>query len=284
MAIVLDGIVFGLQLSLLAVGLTLIYGLGGVLNLAHGQLAVVAALVGAALLGDGMPVAVAVAGAIAAAAVLAWLLDATLMRPVYRLTGQPRVLLSLLVTLGVALLLDGIMIAVRPFGALNLSAPWAAVEVLGVRMRSESLLASAIAVGALLSLMAVLRRTRFGRAVRSMIQDEQGAELCRVDLAVVRTVVFVLSGVMAGLFAITQGLLSSVSATVGLDFTILALIVAVVGGLGRVSGALVAGLLLGIVHAAASFYIGAFVTFVLLLTVAMITIVIRPRGMFGPAS
>jgi branched-chain amino acid transport system ATP-binding protein len=90
MAIVLDGIVFGLQLSLLAVGLTLIYGLGGVLNLAHGQLAVVGAITGAVLLSAGAPIPVAVVAAIAGAAALAWLLDATLLRPVYRLTGQQR--------------------------------------------------------------------------------------------------------------------------------------------------------------------------------------------------
>jgi branched-subunit amino acid ABC-type transport system permease component len=133
-------------------------------------------------------------------------------------------------------------------------------------------------------LIAFLRWTRFGRAVRSMVQDEEGAALCGVDLSRTRTVVFVLSGLLAGLFALTQGLISSVGATDGLDITILALIVTVVGGLGRVSGAVVAGLLLGIVHALASFYIGAFVTIVILLVVAMLTIVVRPAGILGKVS
>ncbi len=281
MAIVLDGIVFGLQLSLLAVGLTLIYGLGGVLNLAHGQLVVVAGIAGAVTISAGAAIPVAVVLAVAAAAALAWLLDATLLRPVYRLTGERRVLLSLLVTLGVAFLLDGILITTHPFTALNLSVPGPAIDILGVRMRSGSVVASIIAVTALAAVLAFLRLSRFGRAVRSVIQDEEGAALCGVNLPLTRTVVFVLSGVMAGLFAITQGLISSVGATSGLDFTILALIVTVVGGLGRVSGALVAGLVLGIVHAVSSFYIGAFVTFVILLGVAMLTILIRPTGIFG---
>lgn len=281
MAIVLDGIVFGLQLSLLAVGLTLIYGLGGVLNLAHGQLVVVAGITGAVLISAGAAIPVAVVLAVAAAATLAWLLDATLLRPVYRLTGERRVLLSLLVTLGVAFLLDGILITTQPFTALNLPVPGPAIDVLGVRMRSGSVVASLIAVTALVGVLAFLRLSRFGRAVRSMIQDEEGAALCGVDLELTRTVVFVLSGVMAGLFAITQGLISSVGATSGLNFTILALIVTVVGGLGRVSGALVAGLVLGIVHAVSSFYVGAFVTFVILLCVAMLAIVVRPAGILG---
>ncbi len=281
MAVVLDGIVFGLQLSLLAVGLTLIYGLGGVLNLAHGQLVVVAAIAGAVAISAGVAIPVAVVLAVAAAAALAWLLDATLLRPVYRLTGERRVLLSLLVTLGVAFLLDGILITTQPFTALTLSVPGPAIDLLGVRMRSGSVIASVVAITALAGVFAFLRLSRFGRAIRSVIQDEEGAALCGVDLSLTRTVVFVLSGVMAGLFAITQGLLSSVGAASGFNLTILALIVTVVGGLGRVSGALVAGVVLGIVHAVSSFYIGAFVTFVILLGVAMLTILVRPTGILG---
>ncbi len=284
MALVLDGVVFGLQLALLGVGLTLIYGLGGVLNLAHGQAVVIGAIAGAVSIAAGAPVPLALGVVILAAAVFAWVLDATLMRPVYRLTGERRVLLSLLLTLGVAFLVDGILITSYPFTALSLAVPLPAIEVLGVRMRSGSLVASALALVTLLGLFVWLRFTRFGRAVRSMIQDEDGAALCGVNLSLTRTVVFVLSGVVAGMVAITQSLGSSVGATAGLDLTILALIVAVVGGLGRVSGALVAGLVLGIVHAVASFYIGAFVTFVILLAVAMLAIVVRPAGIVGRAA
>lgn len=284
MAILLDGIAFGLQLSLLAVGLTLVYGLGGILNLAHGQVAVIAGLVAAGLLGAGVPVGLAVVAAVVAAAGATGVLDGLVLRPVYRLHGEARVLSGLLVTLGVAFLLDGLLITTWPFTSLTLPAPGPAIEVLGVTVRSGSLLASGIAVAALTAAMAFLRLTRFGRAIRAAIQDEEGAVLCGVDVAATRRVVFVLSGGMAGLFAVTEGLLSSVTATAGMSFTILALIVAVVGGLGRVEGAMVAGLLLGIVHAVASFYIGAFITFVLLLVVAMATILLRPRGLLGGAA
>lgn len=283
MAVVLDGIVFGLQLSLLAVGLTLIYGLGGVLNLAHGQFASVAAIAGAILIAGGTPVMAALVGAVAVAGLMALVMDFTLMRPVYRLAGEPRVLLSLLLTLGVAFAIDGLLIFYHPFTRLNLSIGGPSVNVFGVTMRSSSVVASLIAIVVLGSLIAFLRYARFGRAIRSIIQDEQGAQLCGINPSAVRTVVFVLSGVMAGLVAITQGFISSVGATSGLNFTIFALIVTVVGGLGRVSGALVAGILLGVIHAFASFYIGAFVTLVILLAAAMATILIRPSGILGKA-
>jgi branched-subunit amino acid ABC-type transport system permease component len=93
--------------------------------------------------------------------------------------------------------------------------------------------------------------------------------------------VFVLSGALAGLAAIAQGMTSSIGATDGTELTILALIVTVVGGLGSVAGALLAGLLLGIIYTLSQVYIGAYVTFIILLLAAMVTILIRPSGLLG---
>jgi branched-subunit amino acid ABC-type transport system permease component len=281
MAVVLDGVAYGLQLALLAVGLTLIYGLGGVLNLAHGQFAVVTAIATALLIDRGVPTLWAVAAGIALGAVLALAIDASIMRPVYRLRGEARVLLSLLLTIGVAFVIDGLLIYFYPFTALNLNVSGDAINLLGVPMRRGSLAAAALALVALGLLILFLRYTRRGKAVRSIIQDEEGAQLCGINPSRVRTAVFALSGGLAGVAAVAEGMTSSLSATDGLNLTILALIVTVVGGLGSVSGALLAGLLLGIVYSLSSFHIGAYITFIILLLAAMITILIRPSGLMG---
>ena len=97
-AVILDGIVLGLQFGLLGVGLTLVYGLGGVLNLAHGSMAVFGAIVVANAMDAGAPVLLAVGLGLLSVGVLGLVLDATLMRAVYRLVGESRVLLSLLLT------------------------------------------------------------------------------------------------------------------------------------------------------------------------------------------
>ncbi|HET9665687.1 MAG TPA: hypothetical protein VFP09_02980, partial [Desertimonas sp.] len=99
--------------------------------------------------------------------------------------------------------------------------------------------------------------------------------------ATMRTLIFAVSGVLAGLFAVTRSMTSPVTVTSGIDFTILALIVAVVGGLGSISGALLAGVLLGIVNTVSSFYIGSYITTIMLLVAAAITIVVRPSGLLG---
>jgi branched-chain amino acid transport system permease protein len=280
-AVVLDGIVLGLQFGLLGVGMTLVYGLGGVLNLAYGQAAVLAAMVTANALGAGAPATVAAGAGLLTAAAGGVVLDRTLMRPVYRQRGERRVLLGLLLTLGVAFAVDGLLLWRYPIGALRLGIGGEAVSVLGVRMRTGSLLASGISLAVGAALFLFFRATTLGRATRSVIQDELGARLVGVNPAAVRTFIFALSGALAGLIAATRSMTSPVSVTAGFDFTILALIVAVVGGLGSVAGAFLAGVLLGIVSTVSAFYIGQYITTIVLLAAAALTIVVRPRGLLG---
>jgi branched-chain amino acid transport system permease protein len=136
-----------------------------------------------------------------------------------------------------------------------------------------------IAVGAALVLF--FRFTTMGRAIRSVIQDEEGARLVGVNPAMVRTVIFGLSSGLAGLVALTRSMTSPVDIRSAAGFTIFALIVAVVGGLGSVSGAFLAGVLLGVVSAISRFYIGQYITEIVLLLAAAITIVARPAGLLG---
>ncbi|MCH8129437.1 MAG: branched-chain amino acid ABC transporter permease [Acidobacteria bacterium] len=280
-AVVLDGIVLGLQFGLLGVGLTLVYGLGGVLNLAHGQLAVLGAIAVWLAIGTGLPVLPAVVVGLAAIGLLGFLLDTTLMRPVYARRGDERVLLGLLLTLGVAFIIDGLLNWRYPIASLNISIGGDPISILGVRMRTGSLLASTIAIAAAGLLLLFFRGTTLGRGVRSVIQDEEGARLVGINPASVRNLIFALSAVLAGLVAVTRSMTSPVSASAGIDFTILALIVAVVGGLGSILGAFVAGILLGIVNTVSSFYIGQYITTIVLLAAAALTILLRPSGLLG---
>ncbi|MFV1963471.1 MAG: branched-chain amino acid ABC transporter permease, partial [Acidimicrobiia bacterium] len=259
-AVILDGIVLGLQFGLLGVGLTIVYGMGGILNLAYGQMAVVAAIVVSVSLRRGLPAGAAVALGILTAALIGLALNLTILNPVYRRRGEGRVLLSLLVTIGVAFIIDGLLVWRFPLEALGLSIGGDPVSILGVPMRTGSLLASAITILAGGSLIFFFRVTTSGKAVRSVIQDEVGAQLSGVNPAAVRTLIFTLSGALAGLVAVTQSMTSPVTISAGFDITILALLVTVVGGLGSVRGAFLAGLILGLVNAASSFYIGSYIT------------------------
>ncbi len=109
-AVILDGIVLGLQFGLLGVGLTVVYGLGGVLNLAYGQMAVAAAVVVSLSMKAGLPAGPAVLLGILTAAAIGLVLNVTIMKPVYRRQGEDRVLLSLLLTIGVAFIITAALV------------------------------------------------------------------------------------------------------------------------------------------------------------------------------
>jgi len=282
-AVLIDGFILGLQFGILGVGLTLVYGLGGVVNLAHGQMAVLAAIVTARLMDADLPTPLAIAIGIVAVGLLGILLDRTIMQPVYRQRGEHRVLLGLLLMVGVGFIIDGVLEWRYPIEALSLRISGSPFEVFGLKIRRGSIVASAVSISIGLALVAFFRLTTFGRATRSVIQDEEGARLCGINPAVVRTVIFGLSAVLAGVVAMTQAMTSPVVSTAGISLTIFALIVAVVGGLGSVSGAFFAGILLGIVNTASAFYIGSYVSTIILLAVAALTILLRPQGLLGTA-
>jgi branched-chain amino acid transport system permease protein len=280
-AVLFDGIVYGLQLSLLAVGLTLIFGLGGVLNLAHGQFAVIAAIFTWLLMGKGVVAPVAAGLGILIAGVVGLIIDRLLLLPAYRLKGDSRLLLALMLTLGLAFVIEGGITYRFPQAELSLLLPIPMMKVLGVVIRTASLVVALGSIFVLLSLLLFLKRTGLGKAIRSIIQNEEGAELCGIDPARMRTLIFIFGSLIAGLVGITQGLSASLGPQAGFELTIFALIVAVVGGVRSINGTLAAGILLGVVHAFTSYFVGAYMTYIILLATAIFTVLIRPSGLFG---
>ena len=278
---ILDGIVLGLQFGLLAAGLTLVYGLGGVLNLAYGQMAVISAVVVAIAMDAGIPAVPAILLGLLAGGLLGLILDLTLLRPVYRSRGEDRVLLSLLLTLGLSFIVDGFLMWRFPLKALSLHIGGGAVDILGVPMRRGSLVASAITLVIIAALFFFFRRTSLGQAARSVIEDEEGARLVGIYPSRMLRLILILSGMLAALVAVTQSMVIPVDVTRGLWITVFALIVTVVGGQGSVAGALLAGIILGIVYSVAGDYIGTSVSLIILLVAAAVTILIRPAGLLG---
>ncbi|MEM7335025.1 MAG: branched-chain amino acid ABC transporter permease [Chloroflexota bacterium] len=278
---ILDGLVFGLQLGLLATGLTLVYGLGGILNMAYGQIAVIAALVVAFSIEAGVPLLLAIVIGLLAGGLVGLILDQTILRPVYRLHEEPRVLLSLLLTLGLSFVIEGFLIWQFPLDALSIRIPGGTIDILGVPMRTGSLLASGITLVTFAALFLFFRYTSLGMAVRSVIENEEGARLVGVRPNQMLRLILFLSGVLAGLVAVTRSMVTPVDTHAGLSITVFALIVTVVGGLGSVAGAFLAGIILGIINVVAADFIGSYISLIMLLVAAALTILIRPAGLLG---
>jgi branched-chain amino acid transport system permease protein len=280
-ATIVDGLALGLRFGLLAAGLTLVYGLGGVLNLAYGQMAVVSAMVVLFGIDAGVGVLPAIGMGLVAGAVLGLIFDLTLLRPVYRRQGESRVLLSLLLSLGAAFMVDGYLSWRYPFRSLSIQIAGGPMNIVGVRLGRGVVVASGITIVVLALLFVLFRFTALGRAIRSVIEDEQGAQLVGISPRRMLRMMLILSGVLAAIVAVTQAMVRPVTVTTGFELTVFALIVTVVGGLGSFAGAFLGGLGLGIIWSFAASHIGNFLSLVILLGAAAITILIRPSGLLG---
>ncbi len=279
--VLIDGILFGLQLSLLATGLVLIFGLGGILNLAHGEFVIVTGVVSAVLISAGWNPLLAIPAAIIFTALIAFGLDRSILRPVYKLEGEMEVLVGLFVTLGLAFTLEGITSYLFPGLYFSVRIPVETVNILNLNFRASALVSGLISLLSLIFLLFFLGKTMVGKAIRAALQNQTGSKICGIDVDRMRSLVFFLGGLMAGLAALSRGIASSVEPGSGLELTSYALIVGVVGGVRSVYGAMIAGILLGIVNALAGYLIGTYLTLIILLAIVITVILYRPSGLFA---
>lgn len=278
----LDGIVFGLVLSLIAAGLTLIYGLAGVLNLAHGELLVVTTVTAAVLSGSlGLPLPLALIAGIAATLAVAVVLDRVVLSPIYKLEGEERVLLGLYITLAFSIFLHGGIITTFPLAYLTLNMPTPNIELLGLSFRTAQVVAGFSSAVILLGIYLFLKKTWTGRAIRSLTQNETGALLVGISVKKYRLLVFMVGAVLVGMAGIVRSLIATVAPESGLEFTILGLLVTVVGGIRSVSGTMAAGLVIGVVYTFLVVVVGTYLAYVALLILIMVLLLTRPYGILG---
>jgi branched-chain amino acid transport system permease protein len=277
---VLNGFAIGFLLFVLAVGLSLVFGMMDVLNLAHGALFLGGAYLGAALAGSwgGFLAALGIA---AVAGLAAGALLSLLTEPLRNRSHLDQALL----TLGVAFVASEVLIIVFGDDPLSVPAPPGldgSVTVLGAVYPTYRLVL--IGVGALLALVVwlVVERTRVGALVRATVADREMVAALGVDNRLVKVVVFAAGSLLATTAGVLGGPLYG--ARPGLDATvlILALVVVVIGGLGSVRGALLGALIIGQVDTLGRVLLPELASFVLFAALALV-LVLRPQGLLGGA-
>lgn len=285
--LLVTGLGLGALYFLVASGLSLIYGLMGVLNFAHGSFLTLAAFLGwetARALGADTWGALGVAllvGAAAGALVAAGT-ELLLIRRLYE-----RHIEQVLVTVGLALasvaLFDGIWGTDPQF----IRGPaWLAetTEILGARIPNNRFLLIAVAIVVLALIVLFLRFTRYGLIIRAGVENRSMVTALGIDVRRAFTVVFAIGGAAAGI----GGVLAShyfgyVSPQLGGSLLIFAFIVTVIGGLGSLPGAAVASVVVAVLQQFANFYLGGTGDLVVVLLLAVVLLV-RPRGLFGRAA
>ena len=287
MDILVTGTVLGGTYALIALGLTLQYGVARIMNLANGENLVLACfcafwlyttasinpIVGIALIAPG-------------AFVLNWAIYAFAMKPLVdraKERGQLEID-SILATFGLMFIMQGIMILVfggQYFSYNFLSEP---VHLLGESYGLNRIVALGAAAVIALALYLFLYRTRYGTAVRAVSVNPSAASLVAIDVPRMSAFAFALGG---GLTAAGGALLSTFytfNASMGVIFTMKALIIVIMGGVGDVRGAVLAALLLGLAETAVATLIDPGLTLAATYTLFILVLLFRPQGIFGRQS
>lgn len=243
----LNGIGYGLMLFLLAAGLTLVFGIMDVMNLAHGSLFMGGAYVAAQVHTHNGSFAAAVLAAIAVVIVVALLLEVFLVR---RLYGRDH-LSQVLATFGLILIADDVVKMIWGPSPIMASAPAALsgpVELLpGLVYPAYRIVLLAAGLLVALGLYLLVNHTRVGMVVRAGASNRAMAEFMGVRVGRIFSLVFLLGAALAALAGALMGPITAVQIGMGEDILIPSLVVLVIGGIGSIRGALVAALLVGLV-------------------------------------
>jgi len=284
-SLLLNGIASGLLLFMMAVGLTIVFGLLDVLNLAHGAFFLSGAYLGYRFAGEATASWGSFTLALLAAIVVGALMGGALMLLTRPLVGRGHLDQALL-TLGLSLVVTELLLEIFGRNDHAVAAPTGldgSVEIFGGAYPVYRL--AVIAVGAVVAIVVwyALERTSAGALIRATVADREMVEAIGIDVRKVTTVTFMLASALALVAGVLSGPIKGATAGLGNEILLLALAVIVIGGMGSVIGTLIGSLLIGIVQNLGAVLLPQFSSF-LLFGAMVLVIVFRPQGLFPTAA
>jgi branched-chain amino acid transport system permease protein len=284
----IDALIFGLTLggtyALVALGLNLQYGVARILNLAYGEMMIAAALAGMVLFTRaGVSPLLSLLLLVPIAAAAGALLYRVAFLPLVRRARSRDALEgdSILSTFGLLFVIQGVMLAIFGGNYMSYSYLSIPVEVFGTTVAANRLLALAVALVLGTSLFLLLTRTRIGTALRAVAVDPASAPLVAIDVTKIAMLAFALGTVLVAVAGVLVSMFSTFSATMGVLFTMKALIVVIMGGVGNFVGCVLAALLLGVSESLVSSYVDPGLTLASNYALFLVVLVFRPSGLFG---
>ncbi len=291
----LNGVQFGLMLFLMSAGLTLVFGVMGLINLAHGSLYMIGAFLCAAVAGMTGNFWLGLMAGIAAAAAAGALIEMVVIRRLYARDHLDQVLATFALIL---ILSEGVRMIFGPF-PLYLNVPDALRGTVRLGIVDYSLyrlaligFGLAVAVG----LWVLIAKTRLGIRIRAGESDREMISALGVNIRALYTIVFALGAALAGLAGALVGAIQSVQVGMGEPVLILAFVVIVIGGIGSIKGAMVGALLVGVIDTMGRFLlprvfatfmdtsqamgVGAALASMLIYLLMALVLIFRPKGLF----
>ncbi|MGE0803271.1 MAG: branched-chain amino acid ABC transporter permease [Lautropia sp.] len=264
-------------LAVLALGLAVVLGLLGVLNLAHGEMVMIGAYCAVFVQSQGWPYLTAVPLALAACALLGVIVERWLVRPLYA-----RPFDTLVATWGLSLLIRKCVEALFGTGFKSLSEPLGGtLEILGATYPRYRLLLIAISVVTLAVLIVWYRSSRTGTRIRAMVGNPDLARAQGIPVGRYAAATFVAGTCLAGLGGVMIAPLAPVQPFMGLDTILQSFFVLVVGGLGTVEGLLAGALLIGGSNSVVSALFDSTYGYLTVLILAILFLWLKPRGLYA---
>jgi branched-chain amino acid transport system permease protein len=282
--IVLSGLVLGGMYALIAFGLTLQYGIARIMNLSYGE-CLIASAFSAFYLFTGMAVSPILGMLLVVPAAFAanWLLYQIVLTPLVKRARNQGMLEvdSILVTFGVLFVIQGVMLVA--FGGTLQSYDYLSVSVsiLGTTLAANRILALVFALIVGGGIYLLLAYTRYGTALRAIAVNPTAAQLSGIDINRASALAFAAGGAIAGAGGVLISMFLTFSAAMGVVFTMKALIVVIMGGVGSMLGALIAGLLLGIAETAVARLVDPGLTIAVTYALFLAVLLWRPTGLLG---
>lgn len=278
-----NGLTVGSTYSLIALGYTLIFGVLGIINMAHGQIFIFGSLVGLVLMTSmNMPLGVALLAAVVISAALGLVLEYTALRPL-RKKNVPH-LASLISTIGFAILVEEAMhkffgadsrAFLQSFGSQPLD--------LGIiQIRSVDLVILGISILLMFVLHFWIQKTKMGKAIRATAENTDTANLLGINTNMVIVVTVIIASALGGVAGILIGMAySALIPTMGMTLGFKGLAVLILGGVGSIPGAMVCGVLLGIIEVFTVAYGDSSYRDAVAFGLIIVILLLKPEGLFG---
>ncbi|TKT69661.1 branched-chain amino acid ABC transporter permease [Aquamicrobium sp. LC103] len=275
---VLNGLTLGSVYSLVALGLTLVYGILHIPNFAHGAFYMVGAYISFYLAGSfGLNFWLAMLCSAAAVAVLAMLSERLIFHP---LRNAPA-LHDMIAAIGLLLFLEAVVQAIWGADFHRLPAPYTQIlRFADLTAPAQRILIIVAAFILMIGLQIFLRRTTTGSTIVAMAQNREGAALVGIDPVKVSLLTFAISGALAAVAATLFAPINLIFPAMGHLVILKAFVIIILGGMGSIPGAIVGGMIIGFAEAFGAFYISPAYKDIIAFALLVIILSLRPQGLF----
>ena len=280
MDLIVAGLLLGGLYVTVSIGVSLIFGVMRVINFAHGEFVMLAmyAVYWAHELAGWDPYLTGLA-----VVPLAFVVCATVLRAFILWLVRSSVLVQVFATLGLSIALQNLALVLWKGNFRTIRTPYSStlVDLLGVQVPLTRLIAFGVATILVIGLHVFLQRTLFGKAIRATAQNRRTARLMGIDVDRVDVLVFGLGIATAALAGVLLMPIYSVSPGVGFQQALIAFVIVVLGGLGSIPGAVLGGLLIGLVEVLSGYFISPSMKQIVYFGVFILVLVVRPAGLLG---